>query len=79
MNDNNIPAPDHDNLCEDFVIKSVDFIMAEEDENAAINLMAYILGNVAGKSTDPKRIIKNTFAVALLVLASYAKIKGDAT
>jgi len=29
MNDNNIPAPDHDNLCDDFVIKAVDFIMAE--------------------------------------------------
>jgi len=41
--------------------------------------MAYILGNVAGKSTDPERIIKNTVAVARLVLASYEKITGDAT
>jgi len=79
MNDNNIPAPDHDKLCDDFVIKAVDFIMAEEDGNVAINLMAYILGIVAGASTDPERIIKDTVAVARFVLDSYAKIKGDAT
>ena len=70
MNDNDIPAPDHDDLCNDFVIQAVKFIMAEEDGNVAIKLMAYILGNVAAKSTDPERVIEGTVTVSKLVLAS---------
>ena len=76
MNDNDMLTPDHDDLCNEFVVKTVKFIMAEKDGNVAITLMAYILGNVAAKSTDPERVIEGTVTVSKLVLAS---IEGDAT
>lgn len=79
MNDNDIPAPDHQTFCNDFVIQAVKFIMAEKDGNVAITLMAYILGNVAAFSTDPERIIKDTVTVARLVLAFFPMIEEDAT